>query len=293
MANDINIQPFEQGSAGDRGRRSRAYEMRRDNDNIKTPKRTLYDMDYAALYHLNNKIKMQVEENGRLIPVPVLYANGEKWAQIRKHGYLRDSSNRVMTPLITLRRTGFENDARFPIPDNSNYVPQYKMYPYRTHNMQYDREDNNTKQSYEYYLVDMPCFIQANYELMVWANSIEHLNDITQAIFATSNHLWGDYYTYRTVINDFSYDTSNPSDSDRIVKATTTLVMDGILREEFEYNETTMMKAYSLKRITVLNEREESDLYINEPLSEPQSRHISSLSQNEMDRKKRRDFRFL
>jgi len=57
---------------------NRAQQIRRDNDTIKTPTCTLYDIDFAIMWYLQNKIDPRVVENGTSIQVPVQYANGDK-----------------------------------------------------------------------------------------------------------------------------------------------------------------------------------------------------------------------
>ena len=52
---------------------NRANEIRRDDDVVKTPKRTVYDIDYAIKWFIENEIQPQVEANGELIDVPVIY----------------------------------------------------------------------------------------------------------------------------------------------------------------------------------------------------------------------------
>ena len=56
---------------------SRADELRRDNDTIKTPKCTIYDVDYAIISYLRDIIQPQVIEHDAVIDVPIKYAIGE------------------------------------------------------------------------------------------------------------------------------------------------------------------------------------------------------------------------
>ena len=44
---------------------NRAFEVRRDTDNIKTPKCTIYDVDFAMLSYLQDIIKPQIFENNK------------------------------------------------------------------------------------------------------------------------------------------------------------------------------------------------------------------------------------
>jgi len=56
---------------------NRAYQVRRDDDVIKTPKCTIYDVDFALMSYIRDIIKPQIIENESIIDVPIMYANGE------------------------------------------------------------------------------------------------------------------------------------------------------------------------------------------------------------------------
>jgi len=290
--NQGRIPPFEEGRTN--GEFNRARQVRRDTDTVKTPKVSLYDIDYAIIYHLSSNMKLQVREANRMIDVPILYADGEKWAQIRSRGYLRDEKNKVMAPMVAIRRSSVEPDSRLPILDLNNYVPHRKFYPYKTMNMQRDKLSGQVsrKPSYEFHMVDVPNYIRVNYELVVWTNMVEQMNTIIQSIMAVSNHLWGDYYTFRTVVNNASMNTSNNVGEDRLVSSTISIVVDGYLREEFEYHEPTMRKAYTIKTVKFENEKEEFEFYIDEPSIFHPTRHTTSEPKHRQLMNKRRNLRF-
>tara|TARA_R100000664_G_C2744339_1_gene132341 strand:- start:72 stop:440 length:369 start_codon:yes stop_codon:yes gene_type:complete len=84
---------------------NRADQIRRDNDIIKTPKCTVEDVDWAVMSYIRDIIKPTVIENGQTIDIPVMYANGEKWAQVQAKGFMRDRKGKIMTPVISIRRT--------------------------------------------------------------------------------------------------------------------------------------------------------------------------------------------
>jgi hypothetical protein len=69
---------------------SRHTQIRRDQDNVKPPNITLYDIDFAIKSFFENVIKPKVVENDSLIDVPILYMNSEKWSNVQKEGYMRD-----------------------------------------------------------------------------------------------------------------------------------------------------------------------------------------------------------
>jgi hypothetical protein len=290
--NQRRIPPFEGGfQTGDI---NRARQMRRDNDTVKTPKITLYDIDYAILYHLSQNMKLKVTQEGRSIDVPVVYADGEKWAQVRSRGFMRDSKNKVMAPIIAIRRSNVETDSRLPILDLNNYVPHRKFYPYKTMNMQYDKLSGQVarKPSYEFYMVDAPNFVRVQYDIILWTNTVEQMNNLTQAIITVSNHMWGDYYTFRTVVTNMAMNNTNSVGEDRVVSTNIALQVDGYLREEFEYHESTVRKAYTIKTVNFENEKEEFDFYIEEPSMFHDRRHVSSEPKHIQLMNKRRNLRY-
>jgi hypothetical protein len=290
--NQERIPPFEEGYQA--GELNRATQMRRDTDTVKIPKVTLYDIDYAIMYHLSTNMKLKVREDNRMIDVPVLYADGEKWAQIRSRGFLRDEKNKVMAPMIAIRRSSVEPDSRLPYPDLNNYVPFRKFYPYKTMNMQYDKLSGQTlrKPSYDFYMVDVPNYVRVQYDLIIWTNMVEQMNGLVQAIVAVSNHLWGDYHTFRAVVNNASMNTTNNVGEDRVVSTTISMQVDGWLQEEFEYHEPTMRKAHTVKTVKFENEKEEFDFYTEMPSPFFPNKHISSEPKHIQLMNKRRNLRY-
>ena len=64
----------------------------------------LYDVDYAVKWHLENVVQPTVLEENSIISVPIMFAAGEKWSAVQRHGYLRDNQGKLLTPLIMIRR---------------------------------------------------------------------------------------------------------------------------------------------------------------------------------------------
>ena len=86
----------------------RSSQTRRDDDIIRSNQRTLYDIDYAIKWYVENEIQPQVRVDQTLIPVPVIFANGEKWDNVQKLGYLRDEKGMLQSPLIILKRNSVQ-----------------------------------------------------------------------------------------------------------------------------------------------------------------------------------------
>ena len=58
---------------------NRAEQTRRDNDTVKIPKCSIYDVDYAILSYIREVIRPQVIEDQLPVAVPAMFANAEKY----------------------------------------------------------------------------------------------------------------------------------------------------------------------------------------------------------------------
>ena len=237
---------------------NRAMQVRRDTDSIKTPSCTIYDVDYAIMHYLREVIKPQIPENNKMIGVPLLYANGEKWSQIQKHGYLRDTKGKLMTPLMTLKRNNItERDSLKKLDVNINPDGNAMLFQSNyTKNNQYDQFSvlRGTKPSKENYISAIPEYVDVTYELFIWCEYIEQLNKVVEEIMPTGGFAWGDTWKFNTYIADYTFDTLNETGQDRVVRATLPLTVKATLLMPFELHQSTFNKAYSVKRVTFSNE---------------------------------------
>ena len=248
---------------------NRATNMRRDNDTVKVPKVTLYDIDYAIFFNLQSNWKPMVIENDISIPVPVMFANGEKWSQVRAHGYLRDDMKKVQSPLIIIKRGDITQDERIATlggqvwGGNSVAFPKQRMIPYKNSGMQFDKVAGQylTKESVEYYLVDIPDYVRITYDLIIWTDLQEQMNVLLQGLIPMSNHIWGDFHKFRTTIQSITPDNVNVPGEDRLIKTTISLQVDGYLRNEYEYQQSKIQKAFSIKKIKFLEESTDQIIY--------------------------------
>ena len=98
---------------------NRAEQIRRDDDVIRSAKRTIYDIDYAIKWYIENEIQPQIVATEQNLTVPVIFAAGEKWDNVRRLGYLRDEKGMLQSPMIMLKRNSVvERDEQrtFPRP---------------------------------------------------------------------------------------------------------------------------------------------------------------------------------
>jgi len=252
----------------------RAEQVRRDDDIIKTPKCTIEDVDFAILSYLQDIIHPQVIENGNIIDVPIMYANGEKWAQVQARGYMRDQKGKVMTPIISIRRNSItERDMlkKLDVNDNPDGNAQILQNKHTTVN-RYDRFalQQGAKPLNEYYVSAMPEYIDVAYELLLWTEYTEQMNSIVEQIMPTGGFAWGTTWKFPTIISDYTFETLNASSEDRIVRATLPLLCKATLLMPNELRRSTIQKKYSIKRVSFGNEYESDNTNTNDP---PPDRH--------------------
>ena len=239
---------------------NRSKQIRRDNDIIKTPKCTIEDVDFAMISYIRDVLKLQVTENGQLIDVPIMYANGEKWAQVQAKGFMRDRKGKIMTPLISIRRGSItERDTLKSLGVNNNpagndYVFQNK------HSMQnkYDKFSTQygKQRKKEYYLAPVPEFVDVAYELLLWTEYTEQMNNLVEQIMPTNGFAYGTTFKFPTYLQDVTFDTTNQTGEDRVVRATIPLTTKATLLMPFELQKSNFQKNISVKKIVFGNETE-------------------------------------
>jgi len=190
-------------------------------ENIRDISVALYDVDYAVKWHLETIIRPTVVEEGAVIAVPIMFAAGEKWASVQKHGYLRDSQSKILTPLIMIRRNSVSK--REDIQDLKVLeTPDARITFERRYskNNRYDRFSlTRSKPERDYYSVDVPKFVQVEYDLLCWTNNTTQLNEIVEQLIWFDGKAFGDSHKFITNIDPPTFENVNTTGEDRIVRA--------------------------------------------------------------------------
>lgn len=232
---------------------NRAFEQRRDNDTIKSPTVGIYDVDYAIMDWLRSVIRPFIIENGQRIDVPVQYANGESWAQFQAKGFMYDKKGKIMTPLISIRRSSVvERDALKTLGVNQNPEENNLLFKnqFSTVN-RYDRfsATYGKQRSHEYYIAPLPEYIDVTYEMLIWTEYQEQMNGVIEQIMPTSGFAWGTTWKFPTTIQDVSFETVTATGEDRLVRATIPLNVKGTLAMPSELRRSNVEKRVSVKKI--------------------------------------------
>lgn len=265
---------------------NRAFNTRRDNDSVRKLAITIYDVDYAIKSHIEQNIRPTIVEDGNQITVPVMFSTGEKWAMASRTGYLRDSNNMTMSPLIMIRRNSMEprvdlennNVLRGIIYNTGNKMLFEKKY---TSANRYDRFSVNTKitPTKEFYAVDFPKFVSVNYDLLIWTNGMEQLNEVCEQFIYYDGKAWGDAYKFITYTDAPSFDTINDLGADRIVRAAFALRTQAHLVPDRTGNDSGLEKFYGVTNVMIATETEVTAEDLDETFAERRAR-VMNLQSN-------------
>jgi hypothetical protein len=240
---------------------NRSEQVRRDDDIIRTPKRTLYDIDYAIKWYIENEIRPQIIDQEQLLSIPVIFANGEKWDNVRKLGYIRDEKGMLQSPVIMLKRSSVvERDSVRGLDVNQVLPENLRIYKTKYNERNRYQDDlfpiplNQPQPSEKVYVVDIPKYVNIEYEMMLWCDFTEQMNYLVDQILPYSRYAWGNEANrFSTSLGQISFETINTVGEDRLVRATIPLTVLGTLLSEQEVRRSTIRKAYSVKKVTFEN----------------------------------------
>jgi hypothetical protein len=236
---------------------NRALQTRRDDDVIRSAKRTLYDIDFAIKWYIDNEIQPQITDNDVVIPVPVIFANGEKWDNVRRLGYLRDEKGMLQSPLIMLKRNSAVERDNVRTLDVNRQPDANRLIYKQKYNARNRYEDTlfpipttQPADSEKIYVIDIPKYMTIEYDMMLWCDFTTQMNDLIDQILPYGRYLWGnDGNRFETAIGQASFETVNTIGEDRLVRATIPLTVHGTLLSEQESRISTIKKMYSVKKV--------------------------------------------
>jgi hypothetical protein len=235
---------------------NRALKQSFTNDNVKPFTVGIEDIDNAVFYYFQKVIRPFVIQNGERIEVPVIYGSPERWKSVQKDGYYRDKLNKVMSPLIMIKRNDITKDRSIANKLDANspnlYVSFKKQYSpknfYNNFNVLTNRIPNK-----EYYANVVPDYVTITYECMVMTYYMDQMNKVIEAINYASDSYWGDpnRFKFKASIDTFNSVTELSTDQDRIVRSTFNIKLNGyIIPDVVQKDVTALKKLPSISKIT-------------------------------------------
>jgi len=164
----------------------------------------IIDVDSAIADYMSKVIIPNLEENGNLLKVPLIYGNAERWEGARVQGYLRDARGRIQIPMVMFRRSSIQKNESMPVFKEAGTIQYAKKYSAKN---RYDRFSIMTgaQPVYEIYSVSIPSYVTIQYEMVIWTSFTEHMNVLVEAFQNQSERYWGmeDGFKFKSSINSF------------------------------------------------------------------------------------------
>ena len=245
------------------GTQNRGNIKRRTNDTVKNVEVGLLDVDASIMYYFNEVIKPSVMEQGEEVKVPLMYANPERWATIRKQGYLRDSKRQLITPVIVFKRTSMSKRSEIAVDKLDANDPKlfYSFEKKYSSQNRYNRfsTDRGLLPQRELYNVAMPDYVTLNYECIIFTAYIEQMNKIIEKVNWADGSYWGEpgKLKFQSNIESFE-DSTEMSEGERFIKTTFSLQLYGYLVPEAFNDKIDTQKYITPKKIDVIDETDMS-----------------------------------
>jgi len=242
-----------QSSFSDDPKLNKAEQISRRNDDVQNFQVGLYDIDLAFKDFLEKDVRPTIEESGKYIAVPVMYASPENWASAQKDGYLRDANGKVLTPLISFKRNSLDVNTEYSKlkvmtdEDTSRafvrkYTPQNK----------YDQFSQliDTKNYYEYHVVDTPDYVNIQYDVIMWCDYMQDLNKLVEQVIYFQGGAFGERYKFQIKGESYSFETTNGVGEERLVRSNVTLTAKAYIVPEDRGKRTmNTQKAFGTTKI--------------------------------------------
>ena len=230
------------------------------DDTVKPFSLGFKEIDEALFYYMENIIKPTVQQNGVVQKVPVIYGSPEKWKQIQKDGYYRDSKGKIMMPLITFKRNSIEKNRSLANKLDSNFPNNINVFTksYSKNNAynNFNILNNKTPQK-EYYAVVVPDYVTITYDFIISTYYIEQLNKLIEAFNYASDSYWGDpeKFKFRSRIDSFATPVELVQGGERTVKATFSLKLHGYVVPLTTQKDLSSIKKFNNKTTVVIEEK--------------------------------------
>tara|TARA_Y100000592_G_scaffold76887_1_gene120454 strand:- start:1248 stop:2129 length:882 start_codon:yes stop_codon:yes gene_type:complete len=219
---------------------NRGRELRRDTDDYKKNYSvSLMDHDAAVMYYFNQVIRPTVEENGNQVKVPIMYANPERWASVRKSGHMVDRNKKRIIPVIAFRRVSIEKDPNYVIDklDANKPTFTYQFQKKYSKNNRYDllsAMNGSLGEQREFHSVTMPDYMIMNYEAIVWTNFTDQMNRIIEKINFSDGSYWGEPGKFKFRASIDSFQDASEYEQERLIRTNFSFTFNGyLLPEEF------------------------------------------------------------
>ena len=254
--NKVDLKRTE-SSFSDDPKLNKARQVSRRNDDVKNVSIGIYDIDLAFKSFLENSVKPTIEENGKLITVPVMYASPENWSSAQRDGFMKDGNGKVQTPLISFKRNSLDINTEYSklkvLTDEDTTRAFVKTYSKNNRYDAFSQLTNMAPPKKEQYLVDTPDYVNIQYDLIVWTDFMEDLNKLVEQIIYFQGGAFGDRFKFQIKGESYGFETTNGVGEERIVRSNVTLTTKAYLVPENTGHKVNTQKTFGVSKIVWKN----------------------------------------
>lgn len=254
---------------------NRAYEISQKKDTDINVAIGIKDIDEAVLYYFQNVIKPSVTQNNIRRDVPVIYGAPERWKSVQADGYYKDFQGKIQVPLIMFKRDSIDRNRELgnKLDGNkvSNLVVVQKGFNRRNAYDNFAILTNRVPEK-EYIVAFPPDYITVTYSCIIFTDFVEQMDKLVEAINFASDSYWGDpsKYQFRAKIDSYSTQTALEFGTDRAIKSTFNIVLNGyIIPDSINREIASVNRVYATSQVLfgfeVAGTMEEFNATVNKP----------------------------
>jgi hypothetical protein len=258
---------------------NRAEKLSHKEDTYKPFSVNIQDVDEAILYYFENVIQPYVLQNGQRISVPLVYGSPERFKAMQKDGIIRDKNGKLMMPIAMFKRDDITKNRSITRKLDANEPHLYTFWQtaYNKKNS-YSNFDvlNNRIPTKQFIANVVPDYITLTYNFIIQTYYVDQLNKIVEAINYASDSYWGDpeRFKFRARIDSFTTTNELVQGSNRIVRSTFSLKVNGYLVPDVVQKDLNSIKKYNSKSKVIFGV--ETVDSISTPATSQPSQNISS-----------------
>jgi len=231
---------------------NRSKQMSFKNDSVKPFTLGFEDIDESIHYYFSNVIKPSVIQNNNRIAVPIIYGSPERWKSTQKDGYYKDKNGAIMAPLIMFKRSSIDKNRSIGNKLDANSPNLYTSFKktYNTKNAYSNFNVLNNRIPTEQFIVNViPDYVTITYDCAIQTYYVSQLNKIVEAINYASDSYWGNPERFKFMARIDSYQTpiEISDNTNRIAKATFSLIIKGYIVPDNIQKQLTAIKKYNSK----------------------------------------------
>lgn len=241
---------------------NRAYEKRRDTDDLEDLSIGIEDIDKAIKYQFEERFNMEISQNGQNVRVPVIWNSPDDWAWARGlDGRVTTLQDRILFPLLIIERGSISRDATLDGQNTRfNLTPEAGVYLDSRNEDPKNKFDDFKRQTdrtpvKKQYVVQVPKYLEIQYNIKMFTEKIHQMNRLVERIMNFSHEYWGNpnELSFRTKVENIDPQVENTDQDSRYVRAEFSITVNGYIIPKDMIYEATTKKIHTVSKVVFSN----------------------------------------